>query len=382
MQTNQKMTTTQPDNTPVSEIKFPKPMTPPPPPPLLSPPKKEHHCSNQLNTISERKLLDNVYEKSPPLIEGLLYTGAYLLVGSPKIGKSFFVAQLAFHISSGKPLWNYPVRQSGVIYLALEDDYGRLQERFFRMFGTNSTDNLLLAVASNSLYNGLIEQLTEFMETHKDTRLIIIDTLQKIRDAVGENYSYANDYDVIGQLKQFADTFGVCLLIVHHTRKQGATDKFDMISGTNGLLGAADGAFILTKESRTSNKAILDISGRDQQDIRLNLIRNEVTLCWELESVETELWADPPDPLLETVAGLVNESNPEWQGTATELAEVLNTELAPNKLTRHLNACWGKLFNEYHIRYKSSKNHEGRIITLKYEVPEPPPVTIEDDWDD
>lgn len=48
------------------------------------------------------------------------------------------------------------------------------------------------------------------------------------------------------------------MLIVHHTRKQQADDKFDTISGTNGLLGAADGAFVLSKEKRTTNAATLE----------------------------------------------------------------------------------------------------------------------------
>lgn len=70
-----------------------------------------------------------------------------------------------------------------------------------------------------------------------------------------------------------------------------------MISGTNGLLGAADGAFLLQKERRTSNTATLDISGRDQQDQRLYLTRNEERLIWTLERTETELWKEPPDPV-------------------------------------------------------------------------------------
>nr|WP_330407370.1 AAA family ATPase [Enterocloster lavalensis] len=88
----------------------------------------------------------------------------------------------------------------------------------------------------------------------RNTRLIIIDTLQKIREAGGDKYSYGNDYDIIGKLKQFAGRTGLCLLLVHHTRKQQADDKFDMISGTNGLLGAADGAFLLQKEKRTDRR--------------------------------------------------------------------------------------------------------------------------------
>ena len=76
-----------------------------------------------------------------------------------------------------------------------------------------------------------------------------------------------------------------------------------MISGTNGLLGAADGGFILRKEKRTSNAATLEVSGRDQPDQKIYLNRNPETLIWELEKTETELWKQLPDPLLERLIG-------------------------------------------------------------------------------
>jgi len=205
---------------------------------------------NYLETISMTELYDTVYQSKPPLIDGLLYTGTYLFVGAPKLGKSFLMAQLAYHISTGTPLWDYTVRKGTVLYLALEDDYRRLQERLYRMFGTDSTDNLFFSVSADSLGNGLDAQLQRFMQEHTDTSLIIIDTLQKVREVGGDNYSYANDYEIITRLKQFADRYGICILLVHHTRKQTADDKFDMISGTTGLLGAADGAFLLQKEKR------------------------------------------------------------------------------------------------------------------------------------
>ena len=54
-----------------------------------------------LKTISLNDLYENVYTKKPPIIDGLLYPRTYLFVGAPKVGKSFFVAQLAYHISTG-----------------------------------------------------------------------------------------------------------------------------------------------------------------------------------------------------------------------------------------------------------------------------------------
>ena len=155
-------------------------------------------------------------------------------------------------MSTGKELWENEVRQGKVLYLAVEDDYSRLQKRLYRMFGTDGTDNLYFSVSAKNLNGGLFEQLEKFISENPDTRLIIIDTLQKVRESATEKYSYASDYEVIAQLKNFSDRYGICLLLVHHTRKQTSDDKFDMISGTNGLLGAADGAFLLQKEKRTS----------------------------------------------------------------------------------------------------------------------------------
>lgn len=50
---------------------------------------------NDLETISMTELYDTVYPSKPPLIDGLLYTGTYLFVGAPKLGKSYLMAQLA-----------------------------------------------------------------------------------------------------------------------------------------------------------------------------------------------------------------------------------------------------------------------------------------------
>ena len=188
------------------------------------------------------------------------------------------------------------------------------------MFGTESTDNLYFSVSASQLGNGLDEQLARFVAEHKDTKLIIIDTLQKVREVGGDNYSYANDYQIMARLKSFADAHGLCLLLVHHTRKQNADDKFDMISGTSGLLGAADGAFLLQKEKRTGNAATLEVSGRDQQDQKLYLIRNTETLLWDLQKAETELWKEPPEPLLDEIAELVMKDNPYWEGSPTAIS--------------------------------------------------------------
>ena len=158
-----------------------------------------------LRTISMSELYETVYESKLPLIDGFLYPGTYLFVGAPKLGKSFLMAQLAYHISTGTPLWDMPTKKGTVLYLALEDDYGRLQKRLYRMFGTESTENLYFSVSAKQLGCGLDEQLGNFINEHPDTVLIIIDTLQKVREIGGDGYSYASDYDIIARLKQLSE---------------------------------------------------------------------------------------------------------------------------------------------------------------------------------
>ena len=199
-------------------------------------------------------------------------------------------------------------------------------------------------------------------------RLIIIDTLQKVREIGGDRYSYASDYEIVTKLKTFSDRYGICLLVVHHTRKMEAEDSFDMISGTNGLLGAADGAFIMQKKRRTDNTALLDIVGRDQPDQELTLEFNRERCVWEFQGAETELWKLPPDPLLEAVAKVLTSEQPEWSGTPTELLERLSgVSIQANILTRKLNVSADRLYNDYGIRYESRRTHEGREVKLTLE---------------
>ena len=208
------------------------------------------------------------------------------------------------------------------------------------------------------------EQIRGFMREHPDTGLIIIDTLKRVREAGGADYSYASDYDVVARLKALADSYKVSMLIVHHTRKQKSEDIFDMISGTNGLMGAADGAFVLSKDKRTSNNATLDVAGRDQQDMKIHLVRDSERLVWNFAKSETEMWKEPPEPLLEKIADTLFSESDRWEGTASELCERLAVDIKPNVLSLRLSINASRLFRDYGIRYQNSRTHDGRKVSL------------------
>ena len=148
-----------------------------------------------LKTVSMSALYDTDFETQTALIDGLLYQGTYLFVGSPKVGKSFMMAQLAYHISTGTPLWNYRVRKATVLYFALEDDYPRLQRRLYHMFGADGTDDLYFATESKTVNGGLADQIRGCIQEHTDTGLIMNATLKRVRETSGDAYRSCSAYE-------------------------------------------------------------------------------------------------------------------------------------------------------------------------------------------
>lgn len=315
-----------------------------------------HKQFGKIQIMTMPELMETRFRVRPAVIDGLLPVGTYLLAGAPKIGKSFLVLQMAYQVSMGTPFLGFSSRQGTVLYLALEDTCERLQKRLAQMTEQDS-EHLILSVFSETLDEGLTERLSDFWSEHTDTVLIIIDTLQRVRSRTPDGGSYAADYDTLARLKEFSDTYGVTVLVVHHTRKEGAEDVFNMISGTNGLMGAADGALILYKDRRTNSDAVLEAVGRDQQQLRLHISFDAAHLHWEL---------------VELVSRLVNEEDPSWNGTATELAQCLSEmdnecSFTPNWIVRTLNARQDTLLRKYNIRYVAHRTREGKSLSLRWD---------------
>ena len=131
---------------------------------------------------------------------------------------------------------------------------------------------------------GAEEQLTSFLYQHPDTGLIVIDTLQKVRSSDQNNSMYASDYKEISALKALADKYNVCILLIHHLRKQAADDPFQQIAGSNGLMGASDTSWVMQRKRMSQTASIL-VTGRDMDNKTLRL--HEENCVWMLDEEES-----------------------------------------------------------------------------------------------
>lgn len=190
---------------------------------------------NRLLTIDGETLMSQPLTPLNFVVDTLLSQGLHILAGSPKVGNSWLTLWLCLCAAQGKPLWTFATRPCEVLYLCLEDSFQRIQSRLFDLT-EDAPPTLHFAVMSQQLHNGLVEQIEQFLKEHPQTRLIVIDTLQRIRTAGNDANPYASDYRDIGVLKALADKHRIAILLVHHLRKKSLTEMQKSLTEMNKLL--------------------------------------------------------------------------------------------------------------------------------------------------
>lgn len=237
---------------------------------------------NKLKTVDAETLLSTPMNKTMFIVENLIPQGVNVISGASKIGKSWLMLWLGLQVAQGLPVWGLTTQQCDVLYLSLEDTQRRIKDRLYNLTDT-APSNLYFAVMCGLIGGGLEEQITDFLNDHPKTKLVIIDTLQKVRDTkggAGKTGMYGNDYDDISSIKKIADEYNIAVLLVHHLRKlKDSEDPFNEVSGSTGIIGAADTNYVF-KRKRSTNAATLLVSGRDMEYQELTLQFNN--LVWEL----------------------------------------------------------------------------------------------------
>lgn len=321
-----------------------------------------------LKIINADSLLYTSLYESEFIIEEILPVGLHIFCGAPKVGKSWLMLDLCIKVSKGEDLWNLKTKQCDVLYLALEDTYQRLQKRLFKLTDEIGS-NFHIAIESNKITNGLIVQLEQALKQYPNIRLVIIDTLQKVRKQ-NNDINYSADYGEISLLKSFADKNKIAVILVHHLRKQDDSDVFNKISGTAGIMGSSDTTFILEKKSRDETVATLFVTGRDVEYQTFTLRFEECR--WNLieRSFQRELEMKNAPEVINDVISFINDKK-FWQGTATELLNLMDKkDITPQYLTKVLNQYSKTILLDNKISFTTSRTSSSRLVTLEKDIGE------------
>jgi AAA domain len=145
---------------------------------------------------------------------------------------------------------------------------------------TQWPERLQFKIKSPRLDQGAMEELRRWADAAKKPRLIVIDTFACVRPARSRNDgAYDADYAALSPLQVMAGELNLAVLVVHHVRKMDSDDAFDTVSGTLGLVGAADTVLVLKRDARG---VILHGRGRDIDEIERAMRFDKTTGRWSI----------------------------------------------------------------------------------------------------
>jgi len=227
--------------------------------------------------LSATELMEKEFEPIRWTVPGLIPEGLILLAGKPKVGKSWLALHLCHAVafeSGGYALGQIEVEPGKAVYYGLEDSERRLQERLKGIScGLPIPGNLFISNHLDRLDAGGLEEIEAFLEDNPETRLVVIDTLARVKPRSRRNTdAYETDTEIMGGLQTLAMRRGITVLVVHHMRKnvKDADDVFDGVLGSTGLTGTAD-ATVLVQRGRQSKEIVMHITGRDVEEQQLSV---------------------------------------------------------------------------------------------------------------
>jgi len=235
----------------------------------------------------------------PPInwiVKELLPEGLAILAGRPKLGKSWMALNVALAVAKGNnALGFFETVRCKVFYIALEDNYLRIQSRLDNIlnveYDKRAPENLFFLKHGTNLpklSDGGLDELEKLIKDDPDIKLIVIDTLGRIKGEKKrhDNNIYQADYDLSSGLQNLAINHHVCILLVHHTKKGSEENVFDEISGTTGLTGGVDTMLVIKK---TGEKSTLHITGRDVMWNEYSINFDDKTFTWNVAGKAEEI---------------------------------------------------------------------------------------------
>lgn len=261
--------------------------------------------------------------------------GVTLICSKPKVGKSWLLLDIAvaatmdrFVLGEKKPL------QGDFLYLALEDSLRRLQSRMTKLlpsFTGEWPEGLDFDTQWRRVDQGGLDDIrkwvTERRAAGRTVAAVAIDVLKMVRPAMKKGQQqYDADYEAITGLQQLAMELGVAIIIAHHTRKAEAEDLIDKVSGTFGIVGAADTIIVI---ERKASGAVFDVRGRDVENDELAVEFNKATCKWTILGDAAEVFRSETRGKI--LAALGDSDAPLAPKTVTEL-----TGLSPDNVKQTL----------------------------------------------
>lgn len=268
------------------------------------------------------------------LVEGLLPVGSACLSAPPKSFKSYMAIDLCISICTGTAFLGRKTNKAACLYFDLESSKRRPKQRIRQVLGDRKApDNFFIITGEaepGKVGAGFEDTLMDQLQQHPDIRLIVIDVLQKIRPPKKAGTSvYDSDYELFAPINKIAIEKNVAVLCITHNRKmKDIGDPFNDISGSTGILGSVDAAFVISKPRRYGDDDVtLFVTGREMPEQELAVKFNQQIFRWEClgtaEERETQRAVDAyhSSIVVSIIKELVKKNGGSWEGSAQDVID-------------------------------------------------------------
>ena len=262
-----------------------------------------------------------------------------VLDGDPDLGKSLISIDLAASLSTAKPMPNsatvdFP-EAAGAVFLSAEDDVEDTIQPRAALAGADLSRIVVLSAVrhEDGLCMPTTADLIAITQAVKSVqaKLVVIDPLMAYLPAEINSY---RDQDVrrsLAPLAALAGQLEVSVLVIRHLNKTSSTNPLYRGGGSIGIIGAARGGLMVTKDPDNESRSILSVT-------KHNLTKPTASLAYEILSnlAETPFinWLGPTQ---HTAASLLNDQadNQEERSAVREAGEFLQEFLkaGPRKVT-------------------------------------------------
>lgn len=247
----------------------------------------------RLNILSVAKLIEQYPTDDPPVIDGLLRLGETMnVIASPKVGKTWLAAGMAFSIANGLPWMGMQCTKGRVLILDCELKPRTLRFRYERVASemkcdTNSVDVIPLRGDGRSV-NELGQDLRDSL-LRNDYSAIVWDALYRLLPAKTSENDNAGMMAIYNELDRIAEHTGASNIVIHHTSKgmQGEKALTDVGAGAGSISRAAD-THLAIRPHELADCAVVDAVCRSFKSPNPLTIRWEFPL-WHQSSIEPAL---------------------------------------------------------------------------------------------
>lgn len=315
--------------------------------------------------LPEPKVFIGVDDELPLLVEGTC-----ILSAKPKLGKSWLALGMCLAVANGEDFMGYKTRKCSTLYLDLETSEQLQQKRLKKMLkGAKPPSKFYLETETDTIENGFVEQIENYLQQDPDIGVVVIDVFQIIRSTAksAKETEYEHAYRDITPLNELAQKHHISIILVCHDRKAvDPDDPFSNILGSTGLQGAATQMMVMFRR-RKDDPIHISIKGKTIDglpELNVKLENAEWSVVEWGDSAEQEKSrkeAEYKNSPIRAAVLAIAEDNQMWKGRCSTLInDAIGYEVAitdgPREVGGFLHKHQGRFLGEDGIKIEIIDN--------------------------